>query len=181
MNQVQFKIQMDRMIQTFGKTPYCEERMNLIWKEVRDFDIKWFEYLCSRFIGENRQAPIVPEFREACIDEREKLLTLDRELRRRDAKEAMTRFFSDDDQAVLFKGLNDRIKGEMDDVGFKHMINNLDRITSFGMPAYGCAKCNDTGVAEFFDGRFSNRILCVCVSEGQHQKAADQNAKVARH
>ena len=158
----EFKIQMDRMIQTFGKPSYNEERMKLIWQEVKDFEVSWFDLLCSKLIGENKFAPLIPEFRDACIDERERIHNSEKQKNARTAKEFMHRVFSDEDQSVLFKSLNNRITGKMNDTDFGQMLNSLDKLTKFEAPIPDCQKCDDTGMITFFDGKYENRRACNC-------------------
>lgn len=65
MNEIQFQYQIRRLQEQFGNQNYSQERIKLIWREVKDIEPFWFEKTVDRFIGECRQAPLLPEFRDA--------------------------------------------------------------------------------------------------------------------
>ncbi len=71
MTQFEFAQEFARLIETFGARAFPEERNKLIWKQVSDMDIVWFKTLCDRMIGDMRQPPMVPDFREAAYKERQ--------------------------------------------------------------------------------------------------------------
>lgn len=158
----EFQIQMNRLIGTYGKANYNEDRSSLIFQEVKDFDLPWFKKLVDKFIGENKFAPLVPEFREACIDERETSWSKEKIRNEKTAKDFMHRVFSDEDQSVLFKSINNRIAGKMNDIDFGQMLSSLDKITKFEAQPPACKKCDDVKLVTFFDGKFENRRSCTC-------------------
>lgn len=71
MTQFEFTHNFTRLINTFGARAFPEERTKLIWKQICDMDTAWFSKLCDRIIGDMRQPPMVPDFREAAYKERQ--------------------------------------------------------------------------------------------------------------
>ena len=65
MTENEFRTQMTRLIETFGKAPYGTERVKLLWNEVSDMPDYYFEKCVSSWIGAMRQAPLLGEFRDA--------------------------------------------------------------------------------------------------------------------
>lgn len=63
MNRGHFDKQIDRLRETFGAQHYRDERVGLIIVEVRDMADEWMTRACNLFIGEFRQAPLLPDFR----------------------------------------------------------------------------------------------------------------------
>lgn len=67
----EFQGQMKRLEETFTVRAFPANRVELIWKQVSDMDIAWFTHLCDRMVGDMRQPPLVPDFREAAYKERQ--------------------------------------------------------------------------------------------------------------
>ena len=65
MTQDEFKSQMDRLIETYGKSVYNPERLKLVWEACQYLPQPWLKYQVDTWIGSLRTAPLVPEFREA--------------------------------------------------------------------------------------------------------------------
>lgn len=70
MTQAEFSPHMGRLIEQFGKGAYSQARVEIIWRSVRDMDAHWWSMQVDRFLGECRQAPLVPEIRDAVLLER---------------------------------------------------------------------------------------------------------------
>ena len=65
-----FASQINRLVETFGKAPYGNERVKLVWMGIRDLPDDWFERTVTEMISSQRQAPLVPDFIEAARTER---------------------------------------------------------------------------------------------------------------
>lgn len=59
-----FKQQIGRLVETFGANHYKPERVNLIWREVKDAPDAWLTRVVDELIGSSRYAPLLTEFRE---------------------------------------------------------------------------------------------------------------------
>lgn len=73
MNSIQFTGQFNRLIETYGKKAFPEERNKLIWKQLADMDADWFTRLVDKMIGDLRHAPMLADFRDAANRERKRL------------------------------------------------------------------------------------------------------------
>lgn len=80
MTKEEFATQMDRLRDTFGDAMYSKERVKLMWRELGDFSCEWFERTIDGLIGSMRIAPLIGDFRESALQERERM----RERERRD-------------------------------------------------------------------------------------------------
>jgi hypothetical protein len=69
----EFNSQMQRLITNFGRTAYSQERSTLIWRETQAIEGPLFERIVDRLIGECRQAPLLPEIRDAVGREKSRL------------------------------------------------------------------------------------------------------------
>ena len=81
-----FQKQMERLVDTFGVNQYKPERVSLIWKEVLSFSEEWFSKAIDHFIGNLRQAPLMPEFRAEIATERERLWIIEKAQRRKESE-----------------------------------------------------------------------------------------------
>lgn len=92
MTNAQFQTQISRLSETFGATHYKIERVSLLWREVQPFTIDWLTRVVDHFIGNNRQAPLLGEFREFISRERERLYQIKKQEYKHDAEDFMTQF-----------------------------------------------------------------------------------------
>jgi hypothetical protein len=68
---MEFRKELERLISTYGKAYYSDERVKLIWKEVGMLPASSFESIVEHLISESRQAPLIPEIRERAARARE--------------------------------------------------------------------------------------------------------------
>lgn len=141
MTQDHFKIQAKRLMDTYGKQHFSEERLKLIWLEVKDFADEWFENVCSGFIGYMRQAPMVTDFREACSIERERVWAREKIINKRESEWAMKQLFDGPMIKSICKTISSRIIGAVDDETFENFVTGIGRIGA--QPA--CKICGDEG------------------------------------
>lgn len=66
-----FKSQMTRLEETFGSRAMPKERAELIWRTVKDMPFAWLVRIVDQMIGDNRQAPLLRDFRDASYRERQ--------------------------------------------------------------------------------------------------------------
>lgn len=57
-----------KLITQFGSKAFSQDRINLIYDEVKNITSHDFERLVTYFIGHSKTAPLVPEFRKAIYD-----------------------------------------------------------------------------------------------------------------
>jgi len=55
---------MTRLQNTYGKAAFSTERCTLIWKEVGEIPDHWMSRIVDKFIGDSKQSPMIPDFRE---------------------------------------------------------------------------------------------------------------------
>ena len=72
MNREQFQVQLNRLVECFGKSAYGTERCALVWRAVDGQSIEWFKRTVDGFISSSRQAPMVVDFKDAAAEERER-------------------------------------------------------------------------------------------------------------
>ena len=141
MTREEFVKQMNRLASVFGANPYPEERRNLIWNEMNTLSVAAFTRMVSEMIGNQRQAPLLPEFRELAGREREAEWEAQKRVHAREAKEAMRTLFSPEDIKFFCKSICDRIKGELPDDKFHGLTRMLKEMP--GPPR--CPFCDGTG------------------------------------
>lgn len=66
-----FREQMERLMSCFGERNYNTDRCALIWKECSNLSNEWMIRTVDHFIGNERHAPLMPEFRSEIAKERE--------------------------------------------------------------------------------------------------------------
>lgn len=147
-----FESEMKRMSENFGKAGYSNERVKLIWREVKDLDDNWFSRLVDSFIGDCRQAPLVPEFRNAASEERERAWKREKEKSEKEAQEFMQSSFADDDVRGVIQQIVGRVKRTTTDEAFDGLQRMLSDFAGF-LSTAECKKCDDSGVLFFTDDR----------------------------
>ena len=88
MTQEEFQTQAIRLLETFGRQSYSTDRMKMIWNAVRPYSADWFRRTCDEFIGSQRNPPLLTDFENAAVNERERVDLMDR-ARERAEREAM--------------------------------------------------------------------------------------------
>jgi hypothetical protein len=116
----EFNAQMLRL-ENRWKNVYGTELKAVIWKELSTLPPGCFERICTRLIGEERQAPLISEFRREATVEREKSWHREKEQYSRDAKNWMTQKMSStsEEQNLMFETIRRRILGLVPDQDWK--------------------------------------------------------------
>lgn len=132
MNWDKFTKQIDRLAQTYGKNAYGEERVLLVWKEVKDLSDQWIEKVIDGFIGECRQAPLMTEFREQISKERERLWRIEKAKNAQDAKDFFAGTYQDEDKATICQYIKKRLNGKVSDEDYETFIKHLTHAAERG-------------------------------------------------
>jgi hypothetical protein len=148
MNIQEFDLQVNRLKDCFGDRSYSDERVKVIWKEVKDLNGKWFSRVVDRFIGEERQAPLMPQFREEIAIERERLWKIEKEVHAKDAKEFFRSVYHPDDERMICQKIVERITGKMSNDDFTQFIKLLEETPRAAkvIPMVKCQECGDSGL-----------------------------------
>lgn len=125
-SETHFKHQMNRLADTFGANQYKTERVQVIWKAVKDLSDAWLTKTVDYFVGYFRQAPLMQEFEEEISKERERLYRLERETEEREAKQFMSHYSGQDIQTICSQ-IRDRVVGKMPESDFNSMLKLLKR------------------------------------------------------
>lgn len=123
-----FQMQLRRLTTNWPNT-YNSERSALLWREVKDFSDEWFARLVDRFIGELRQPPLMPEFREAISAERERNWSREKAQHARDAKEFFLIANDPDFRGSVIKTIIERMQGKVPEKTWNEFIHGLNKLT----------------------------------------------------
>lgn len=167
MNQSHFQSQMNRLAETYGAMQYKRERIELIWREVKDFEDRWLEGVVDEFIGTCRQAPLLPEFREKSSIERERLYQIEKAKNRVESERAFNRLFDNEIIASICKTIGDRARGNVEDKVYADFVRGVR-----GLGQVKCGRCEDTGLIWQRDDKdYEWPYRCICQSsQGQPRK-----------
>lgn len=130
-----------RLISQFGRSHYSDERVNLIFQQVRHLPASWWQKTVDKFLLEARQAPLMQEIAAEMAFERERSQTSKRNEQLEPEEGAIT--FSPEEQAELLKAIRLRAAGALSDEAWanvKSMLNNAIRNTG------ACVYCDGNGV-----------------------------------
>jgi hypothetical protein len=120
-----FKTEINRLVDTYGKTSFGTERLRLIWLEVQDLPGPWFRGVVSGMIGGLRQAPMVPDFRDAAASERERTRQAERREESRRAKTWASQFASEDER-LMAQMIVKRSRGEVSESDWVEFLRVID-------------------------------------------------------
>lgn len=65
MNESEFLLQIDRLKETYGEKIYSNERIKLIWNQLKHVPQKYFENCVSDIIASSPTAPMLPKLQES--------------------------------------------------------------------------------------------------------------------
>lgn len=174
----QFQNQLGRLVEQFGKASYGTERSRILWQEVQGLEERWFSVVVDRFLGESRQAPLLPDFREEILRERERLWRIEKDKNSQDAKDFFNSSYQADDVKTLCEMITKRLRGGVSDTDYKNFESMLDNVASNNPKTQGekllCKRCGGDGLV-FQRGKDGNECVyrCSCPSGSkQSQKYA---------
>jgi len=157
----EFKSHMDRLAEQFKNT-YSQARVELIWREVRDFDAYWWGRLVDKLLGECRHSPLLPEIREAMSIERERSWSRQKQHNAQEAREFF--LIADDTEArkSTLATILRRVQGRVPDDEWKQFVHG---ITSLGTRTIACRSCSGTGLVFLTDAEdYEWTYRCRCAS-----------------
>lgn len=167
----EFQIEMSRLSEQFGKQTYSTERCKLLWQEIQNLSHAWFARVVDRFIGEFRQAPLMPEFREEIAKERERLWKKEKEQHSKDAEAFFESSFDTTEMKTICQFILKRLAGGVTDVEYATFLKHLRAAAkSASKTKVKCDTCDDAGHVVFWDGKGNSVIRCYC-PQGSKQPA----------
>lgn len=145
----EFTEQMGRIASVFGKNAYADERIKLIWREVKDLSPEWMAKTADHFIGEERQAPLLPQFRLAIAEERERLWAIEKKKHAQEAQKFFHSSYQGDDVRAVCQTIVKKVNQGMSDTefaSFVKMLSNVADSSPKASPNRECKMCGDSGV-----------------------------------
>lgn len=159
MIEVEFKSEMQKLIERFGNKAYTEQFTKILWKEVSVLPRNAFAYMIEKAIGEFRQAPLLPEFRAMHSEYRENLARSEKIKYKQEAKDFYSQRKITNEQerwvsneiisSLTIKNLTERRQK------LKKVMDFLNKIS----PSE-CKSCDDTGVIYNFNGEQAYQCFC---------------------
>lgn len=128
MNRQLFQRQMERLAETFGAAHYRHERIEIIWREVKDLPDAWFTKTVDKFIGECATAPLMPKFREEIANERERNWNSVKEQERKETQQFLRDSYSNEEKQTICEMIRriGRGNGEVEELDKKNFISMLE-------------------------------------------------------
>lgn len=163
MNPQHFKIQVTRLLNTFGKAAYPDERVNLMWRELSGLPDESWTRMVDTLIADHRFAPLMPEIRDLAAIEREKAWAIEKAQHRRESEAAIKNIFDDEMIRSICKTIQDRLRGDVPDETYKNFTNGLKKLTGAS-----CKHCEGSGLVFQMQGNHEFVFRCVC-NEGAKQ------------
>lgn len=121
-----FQMEMNRLMEQFGKGNYSTERCKILWKEVQEYDATWFAGVIDKFIGESRHPPLMPDFREEISRERERLWRIEKRQHSEDAKSFFDCKFDNTEKSTICKTIIARMQGKVSDADYAKFVEVLE-------------------------------------------------------
>lgn len=162
MTSMHYQQQMGRMIEVFGKNAYPRERIELIWKELKDFSDPWFTKIIDSFIGNLRLPPLVSEFCLEAAKERERQSDIRKREHKQDAKDFWRGTYQLEEVRDICQKIIQRMEGKTSDEDYQKFKGLLEETAQQTSPRE-CAKCSDTGLVFLTDeenGIWPYRCYC---------------------
>ena len=162
-----FQREMDRLVETFGGQHYKSQRLELIWREVKDFSDTWFQTIVDRLIGECRYAPLLPEFREESSKERERVRACDRSAEAKDGKTFFLGTYLIDEIKTICQYILKRFAGGVLDPDYQNFIKHLihaAQVMSVKTGPASCKSCEGEGYVLWnsgIPGDYAFRCYCI--------------------
>lgn len=141
----EFNAQVRRLSETFGAQHYKQERLTLLWREVKDFEAHWLEHVVDGMISSSKYAPLPADFYDAVSAERERRWKTEKEQHSREIKNFMRATFPADDQRSIIQGIIKRITKKMPDDEWGRFQTILRNAANASHPVR-CKQCEDHGL-----------------------------------
>lgn len=182
MTEPEFQTHMNRLVVQFGKGAYSQERVTLFWRELQSLSGEWWGRTVDSFLGECRQAPLMPEVREAASRERERIRQIQKQQESREAERFMSSY-GPEDVSMIAGTIKARIHGEVNEETWKDFRSGLESVARsakthlMAIPggkseARLCGYCGDTGKIEAVSLKTQGIFVfrCVCPAGNRYPR-----------
>lgn len=120
----EFSVQLDRLRNVYGDKFYPDERIKILWEEIKGFPMPWLDRVVSLWIGDRKDPPLMPQFREEMSKERERTHFVAKKEQSKDAREIWSTLSGDEIQNIC--GLTRRrMAGGMNDIDWSNFQKTL--------------------------------------------------------
>lgn len=106
-------------LQNRWKNVYVDELKAILWKEFGTLPPGSFERIVTKLIGEERQAPLMAEFRREAAIERERLRGQQKDQEHAEAQTFWRGSANDEEKEMIFTTIRERAKGNVSDEDWK--------------------------------------------------------------
>jgi hypothetical protein len=131
MTGTEFDSQMARMDSRWKNT-YSDELKRILWNDFKGLSKDSFARIVSKLIGEERYAPLMPEFRREAAVERERSWKHQKSDHTREATEFMSglKTSTSEEESWMFQAIIKRMKSEFSDSDWAAFMKLIE--TRFG-------------------------------------------------
>lgn len=129
MDLFQFEKGVNRLRDVYGDRFYPDERVKVLWQEVKDLPDSWFDSVVTRFIAEHDRAPMIPQFREEISKYRERVHYAQKREHKEDALEFWSSFEGEDLHTICenIRKIAEGKATEQDKAKFQELLNSTER------------------------------------------------------
>jgi hypothetical protein len=165
----EYKQQIARLRSVYGDRNYPDERVMVLWGEVKEFPFFWFKKIVDRFIGESLKPPMLPEFRTEAAKERERQREKEKTDERKTGKEFLGQVYGPEEVQTIASMIKRRLQGKVDDVVWNEFMAQID---SSRFEDSLCMSCEDSGlIFKTNDSGIESVCRCKCPA-GQKQPSS---------
>ncbi len=127
MNQLEFRAQMDRLIKAFEPKAYPSERINVFWGYLKHMPAEWWQRTVTQLIAECSRPPLMKEIQEHINHFEDAKRQKEKTSERIGAEQFWNGTFYPEDEAMMIKTMQKRIRGEISDEDYKIFIDSLNQ------------------------------------------------------
>lgn len=127
MTRQEFETQIQRLINTYGKSHYPEERIKLLWQDTCNYSVVWLQQTITKFIAESARAPLIVEFRQEVSIERERLWALEKAEYSDNIEELITYSLKNSEIKEIVQAILRRMSREFPDNDWDFLLDDLNR------------------------------------------------------
>ena len=124
----EFKIQIDRLIANYGGKHFGTEQTSIIWNQVKELSLVWFDSVVTELIGSSRYAPLPKDFSEHSKKELDRISWLEKmkqESQNLDQEFFEGSIFSDEDRSWMLGMIKARMARVIPDPEWQDFIKIL--------------------------------------------------------
>jgi len=131
MTRLEFENEIRRLFSTFGEKAFTPERLQIIWKEVKDFEFTWMQRNITEILAGNERAPLPKDFAVLATKERQRIYEIEKAKNTREA-EKVWNWLSSEEIGFICQGIRDRIQGKVADEKWNSFVNVLKEMPKIG-------------------------------------------------